>query len=87
MDVPQPNASFEDEEELPTLHQSSGDQTPTPTSGIHRSRSPLLNRTPSLVEKRVDELLSQIYSRFGNGYDRSMLDSSQRASASGSQVQ
>ena len=73
-------ASFDDEE---TNHQS-GDQTPTPSSsGIRRSRSPMLTRTPSLV----DDLLCEIYSRFGTGYgSHRPLDSSQRASASGSQV-
>ena len=65
-----------------------GDQTPTnPNSiGINRSRSPLLNRTPSSTSNaQLDELLSEIYSRFGNGF-RPFVDSSQRASASGSQV-
>ena len=43
----------------------------------------MLTRTPSLV----DDLLCEIYSRFGNGYgSHRPLDSSQRASASGSQV-
>ena len=43
----------------------------------------MLTRTPSLV----DDLLCEIYSRFGTGYgSHRPLDSSQRASASGSQV-
>ena len=47
------------------------------------SPRPVLLKTPSLV----DELLSEIYARFGDGFSTRMtLDSSQRASASGSQV-
>ena len=57
----------------------SGSQTPVPG---HDCQSPSLIRTPSLV----DELLSEIYARFGNGLTSRSFDSSQRASASGSQV-
>ncbi len=74
-----------------------GDKTPTPYDSLHKSRSPIptdggddifgrskpeLFRTPSLV----DELLSEIYARFGDGLSSRNLDSSRRASASGSQV-
>jgi hypothetical protein len=69
-----------------------GDKTPTPIStnasstnldisNSSRSRSPFL-KTPSLV----DELLSEIYARFGDGLSSQNADSSRRASASGSQV-
>ena len=67
---------------------ASGDITPkAPESqdDEDRKNSPILVKTPSLV----DELLSEIYSRFGDGLANSarfQLDSSQRASASGSQV-
>ena len=69
---------------------TSGDITPKANLEIEEldeggDISPLLVKTPSLV----DELLSEIYSRFGDGLastSRITFDSSQRASASGSQV-
>lgn len=73
------NESLEDVED--DANSASGDLTPTPNKNI-RSRSPLI-KTPSLV----DELLSEIYARFGNGLSHHRdMDSSRRASASGSQV-
>ena len=54
----------------------------TPVAGILDSKAAILARQPSLV----DELLSEIYARFGNGLTSRTFDSSQRASASGSQV-
>ena len=57
----------------------SGSRTPVASMD---SKAPILARQPSLV----DELLSEIYARFGNGLTSRSFDSSQRASASGSQV-
>ena len=63
-----------------------GERTPKAAPAAAVSPRPVLLKTPSLV----DELLSEIYARFGDGLGhystRMILDSSQRASASGSQV-
>ena len=72
------------------LHPSDGERTPKASASPYSisprpisSPRPVLLKTPSLV----DELLSEIYARFGDGFSTRMtLDSSQRASASGSQV-
>ena len=71
------NTSLEDTFEDDDI--DSGGRTPVPGND---SKSAMLTRTPSLV----DELLSEIYARFGNGLANRSFDSSQRASASGSQV-
>ena len=79
------STSHEEDDDAFDGNSESGERTPKAASLI-RSRSPMLGMTvrkPSFV----DELLSEIYDRFGNGLNsKAGIDSSQRASASGSQV-